>query len=264
MNDPSGNILVPPQEFLEERERQLPPDTRALTADMARVAKHADSASQTPLGEPSLDFTVRAVYDSRFPNTQDFNIAVEHVGESGDESFVILSFQVPQGMVCVLRELHHWFETTVPFVQRSDVLMSLQINNVNVQYNQNIPVGVESDVLVKSFVIADENQTVGIRLDFSSALTDPTVWALFYGNFIAKTGRALAFEIANPGIAGPVNVAPFMPPPPPPPPAQVPAFVPPAAPIAPPSVTPAAVIASPAPLKRVKFAKPRIGRAVSS
>lgn len=166
------NRVIPAVEFITDKERQLPPDTRTLTADMARVALHADAAAQTPAGEPLLDYTVRSVYDSRPVNTYDFNIPANNAGEGGTDTVVELSFEVPRGSVCVLRAVHHWIEGTPPSLpDRSDVLMTLTINDISQQYNQNIPVGLESDELVKCFLIADEGQQVGVRLVFSAAVT---------------------------------------------------------------------------------------------
>lgn len=258
----SENIYVPPEEFLEGREHQLPPDTRTLTADMSRAELHADNAARTPLGEPTLDFNVRSIFDSRPVNTIDFNIPAFFEGPT-TTSFTeaVMSFVVPDGSVCVLRKTHTWSEigngSIGTATERSDIKASFMLDGVTVQYNQDIPVGPEQDDLLRTFIIADERQVVAVKLVSGVGVPWPqftVVWAHFYGNFIAKTGRPKQFEIANPAGSGvPSRVAP---PPPPRMPSRNP-IMPPDMPPAPVAVAaPRRVLAPPVvPKRRVTFSR---------
>lgn len=255
------NIPVPPQEFIE-RDRQRPPDTRQITPDMAIAGRQGEAARRAPPGEPPLDYNVRSVYDSRPINGTDFNIAVAFQGSTTDTfTDALCEFIVPPGSICVLLQTHTWVEANDgsggpgPAFARSQVLASLTLDGGNVPYNQNVPVGSEQDDLLKSFIIANEFQAMGVRLIASIGTPFPVnaiVYAHFYGNLLAKTGRPTPFEIANPaGSGAPARVAPYVPPPLPsvrvqPP--QIPVAVAPAAP-------PRAKLAVPyVPRKRAMFA----------
>lgn len=191
------------KEFIDERERQAPADTRTRQPDVRNP-----DILQVPLGEPAIDFDVRSVYDARPINAYDFNIIPASVAIGSSTSYTI-SFQVKQGRTAVIRELHHWIEPVPNLPLRSDILLSIQLQKADVPDNINIPVGVASDGLIKLFLIADEYQTVSFNFVTSSLITG-TGYVHVYGNYILKTGRPAPFEIANPvggsqkrGIRGP-------------------------------------------------------------
>lgn len=180
-------------EFLEDRERQLPPDFNLL-ADVSEDGKAAEALKRAPMGEPPDEYTVRSVYDSRPVSTFDFNIT-----PSAQElaSTNTVDFQVPQGYVCVLRRVFHTINDP-PGTNRANFLMTLMLNGAAFQYNRDIPVGFESDDLVRCFMVADEFDTVGVKLTCSSVSGTSILYVTFYGQFILKTGRPAPFEIANP------------------------------------------------------------------
>lgn len=182
------------KEFID-RERQLGPDPRGAAGVNSAGAAETAQMRITPAGEPPKAFDVRAVYDSRPVQGFDFNITVAHEGSG---TAVITEFVVPKGYVAVLREVHHSFDPPFAFNSRNDVKMTLTKNHADVSYNVDIPVGIESDDIVKCFVIADESEILGARYTITNApLAGVATYTQFYGNFLIKTNAPKEFEIAN-------------------------------------------------------------------
>lgn len=185
------------REFID-RERQYGPDVHTTPGDQLRTQSAVDNMQSAPRGEPPKAFDVRAVYDSRPVQGFDFNITASDA--VGERTTFVLGFEVPSGYVCVLRRLHHSSTPTPVIVGRSDIQVTLLVNNASVRYNQSIPVGVESDDIVECFVIADEFSQVQAQFDLTAdvAAINFTMYAQFYGQFLLKTGIPYQFEVANP------------------------------------------------------------------
>jgi hypothetical protein len=160
-----------------------------------------------PAGEPPADYDVRSVYDSRPVQGFDFNITAE-TGETS--SPFVVEWQVPEGFVAVVRALHHWFDPAPMITSRQEITLTLLRDGNDVRFNVEIPVGSESDELVKCFAIYDEFQMVGARLVTPGAVVNTAAFVHFYGNFLLKTDTTPAFQIANPvgRKLGPPRVAP--------------------------------------------------------
>ncbi len=121
---------------------------------------------------------------------------------------------MPQGFVCVLRQLDIWFEPNPVGALRSDYTWSLMLNGANVNYNENIPFGVGVDG-EKVFLLANEFNRVGVRFGSTPAsdLDNIVGFVRFYGTFQLKTEVPLPFEIANPsGRLRPALAKPGVPP----------------------------------------------------
>lgn len=181
-------------EWINQRERQFPADLTPLPTDMRNAGAAEQAFNAAPIGEPPADFSVRSIYDSRPVQGFDFNQILSTGATSVASSEV--SFDVPPGLVAVVRKVHIWIEPLIVLTSRSNVLFSLATQHARVQYNENIPVGDENLQPLEFFLIVDENQSVGafVTLNVPSAIN---VFMHFYGNFLVKTGRAAPFEIAN-------------------------------------------------------------------
>lgn len=189
-------------EFIS-RDPQLPSQGPVPSADMRQGQRARVAQAAAPLGTPPADYTVRSVYDSRPISGQDFNIVLDLVQPETDPTGSY-AFSVPQGYVGVLREVNIVVVTEVPDADALvDVLISLQQNGADVPYNTDIPVGLGTSFPIKCFVLADEFQTLGVRL--ASLTGNPNEFLAYcYGNFLLKTGRPYPFEIGN--YAGRANV----------------------------------------------------------
>jgi hypothetical protein len=190
-----------------DREHQLPADANTTGGD-ERASRLTGAMMRAPAGEPGVGSDVRSVYDSRPVNAFDFNIPVTATGGEngfGDEPLTC-EFTVPLGFVLVLRRIHHYSDNLPPLPSRGDVVATLLRDGAAVPYNEDIPVGVESDDLMHFFQVYDENAKVGVRFSYASSTPDD-VTAHFYGNLLPKTGRPANEEIANPreGIKSPVR-----------------------------------------------------------
>lgn len=187
------------REFID-REHQFPVDTGLTPADQLNTQKAVDNMNAAPRGDPPKSYDVRSVYDSRPVQGFDFNI-VDSIAKNESSNPMIVSFTVPQGYVCVLRKLHHFTDPPVSIVSRADVQVSLLVNGSAVKYNQNIPVGNESDDIVECFVIADEFSVVSASFNIDATIFSDvnfTMYGQFYGQFLLKTSVNYKFEVANP------------------------------------------------------------------
>jgi hypothetical protein len=151
----------------------------------------------TPPGEPPIDYDVRSTFDARPINGLDFNFT-DHQ-PIGSATAWTLSVTVPKGYIAVLRGIRHFLDPLPAALDSTnDVLATLLVNGVQIPSNQDIPVGIQSDSLVKFFYLIDELNTMGLLLTPSSIPLNTDAWVVFYGNLLSKTGRPLPFEIANP------------------------------------------------------------------
>jgi hypothetical protein len=184
-------------DLIEQREHQL------INVDPVPPGQQVDSArtayDNTPIGPIPFAYDVRAVFDSRPVNGYDFNIVVSTSGELVNP--ITISFTVPNGYVAVLKRVISFIESPIPAsALRSDVLLTLLLNQGVVPNNANIPVGIEQDDLVRCFVIADQGSVLSARLVVSAAILalTPTYTIQFYGNLLQKTNIPTPFEVANP------------------------------------------------------------------
>lgn len=191
------------QEFTD-RDPQYP--ASRIQTNYRGEGKLHDDMARAPLGEPGIDVDVRSTYDVRPIQAYDFNLILEGViSTSGAEGplNVVTPVAVPEGYVAVVRAYHHSTDPIIPSVVRSDVTMTLQSNGADVPFNIEIPVGAESQDLVKCFFIVDEGGTIGARFNTTLTIADPyNVFVHVYGNFLRKTGRAANLEIGNPVKGG--------------------------------------------------------------
>lgn len=205
----------------EEQDDQLPANTRAIASDIAQASDGRDGLDRAPLGSPSADFDVRSIYESRPINSYDFNLSINNDTCAGGLGIWTgnqcdFTFQVPSGYVAILKEVHHSFRTPPVVTSRADVRGVFIINGASYQRGvtiggingvpaaansdpQNIPIGIESDDILQSFVVADENQTIGVRITVSNtvAAVAPICFVHLYGQLLLKSGRPAQFEQAN-------------------------------------------------------------------
>jgi hypothetical protein len=184
-----------------DRDPQWP--ASRITTNYKGEGQLHEQMARAPLGEPGVDVDVRSVYDARPIQAFDFNIVITGtIANTGPEGLanVVAPFPVQEGYVAVVRAYHHSTDPIFPAVARSDLLMTLQANGADVPFNIDIPVGAESQDLVKCFFIVDEGGLVGARFNTALVLGGATfdVNVQVYGNFIRKTGRAANLEIGNP------------------------------------------------------------------
>jgi len=196
-------MLLPDQlasgnEFTD-REQQFPADRSKTPGDIANAGRLTAQMIAAPPGEPPIDYDVRCVYDSRPINGYDFNVAsFAAIGSTNSWS---VNFEVPKGYVAVVRSARHFLDPLPSSLDsENDVLATLLVNNIEIQNNNNIPVGVQSDTYLKYFYVVDELNTFGLKLTPSSVPLNTNAWVTFYGNLISKTGRPIPFEIANPNM----------------------------------------------------------------
>jgi hypothetical protein len=151
----------------------------------------------TGLGEPPKDFTVRAVYDSRFPNSYDFNIAALSTQLTSTNPTYSVSFQCPNGYRMVPRKWNIYISNP-PSGPPQNSYGSLQQNGVNIPYNDAFYIGVERQL--ETFFLVEETTTFGLtgfNANYANAITNPTVIVEVYGNLIPTTHVALPFAVTN-------------------------------------------------------------------
>lgn len=184
-------------EFLEDRERQIPADVRRAAPDVGKASDLA-ALARAPLGEPLIDYNVRSIYDSRPVNGYDFNvIETADINSSMSNPSIYLTFEVPSGYIGVLRKIEFW-TNGLPNVSRQSVTLS-PVANSQIQRFNTAAVGnaTGQGAPVECFVIADERQQLGARIDWGASPASISLYVQLYGNFLLKTGRAAPFEIAN-------------------------------------------------------------------
>jgi len=207
----------------DEQDQQLPANTRVVDPDLVIAQRSRDMLDNLPTGAPPQQYDVRSIYDSRPINATDFNLSIsnfsaENAGGVWNGNFCDFTFTVPNGYVAVLRELHHSFTPPPVIAGRSEVTASFLINgalyqqpvqfaadnlgdsDLALQTVTDIPIGLESDDILQGFVIADQGQTLGVRIKVTAAIAavEPVCHAHLYGQLLQKTGRPAQFEIANP------------------------------------------------------------------
>lgn len=206
--------------------------TPRVPVDMRNNAAARAAAAAAQIGSPQLDFDVRSVYDSRPVQGRDFNQWFFFSTEGGGTvpgTFFLQSFVVPTGYVAVVRRI--MFRTsnanyTGPYQNEMTVLRNgaqvmpevlpfVPFNPVDGEAAPLETIPISDGESFDLFLIADEGDTVGVRLfssDGDPDVSDEFQYFLgFYGQFLLKTGVPAAFQIANQaGVKGkPVTVPPI-------------------------------------------------------
>ena len=179
----------------EARNRQLPADLNQSATFGANQRARTDFDA-APVGTPPSCYDVRSVYDSRPINGYDFHIVQFQSLDSTDTTKRV-EMTVPEGYAAVLRGFEAWFEPAPLGANRSDVSANLQLNGGDYP-NNTFLIGMATNGLVPMFMLADEFNRIGLKLNFTAFTGSGEVYVHFYGNFILKSERALPFEIANP------------------------------------------------------------------
>lgn len=216
------------EELADERGELDSYSTRQLSGDVPadiQVGRSAiDAVRSTGIGSPNIDFQVRSTFDSRPVNGRDFNLwfAAEKNTEIGHTDFELTvfnrCFQVPRGLVCVLRavtvlqapgdDLGDLFDGTLQVLIDNTVREPPTVRlgpSIGVPGGDTVlsqePIPYHNGVPVDTFLIADENIFVGLDLnpillgfqtDYNSMLR-----VGFHGTFLQKTGVPAQFQIAN-------------------------------------------------------------------
>lgn len=186
-----------------------------VSPDMVSAAQGRADEKMTGLGSPTMDYTVRSVYDSRPPSGKDFNLwfrADQPVCGSQDFTGFARAWQVPAGYMAVVRGVRILMDPTsdpgIPY----HGLFRLLVNGASLEPEQmivgqgnanSVPVQLQGipfrdgDDGISTFVIADEYQFVGVEFPFISTGFNVNPYVGFYGNFLLKTGRPAMFEPSN-------------------------------------------------------------------
>lgn len=200
-------------------------DTYALRAaenmapDMASAQRGRVDAGETGVGSPKIDYSVRSIFDSRPINAREFNLWFVTDLESEpppdlDIGVFAKSFFVPAGYVACLRGVTILLTPAlVPEFNNYDGLLAISVNGAIVDPPQvivgptvgnsvltqiNIPF--QSNQEVETFVLADENSSVGVFLDIGTqgqAFDSANMQVGFRGAFLLKTGVPGQFQAAN-------------------------------------------------------------------
>lgn len=182
-----------------------------VPADMRNNAASRQGADAAPIGTPQLDFDVRSVYDSRPVQGRDFNQWYAFVGEGVDEpgTFFAQAMRIPAGFVAVVRRI--MYQTTPVIYTGISQNVMVVTKNGAVIMPEAWPVGVPAAGMtatnsipisngesVDTFIIADENETVGIILNPGLNINGNLSYAVgFYGNLLLKTGVPASMQVAN-------------------------------------------------------------------
>lgn len=217
----SGSLGELPEDLSEERGDLETYSTLAVGAmkpDVIQGQRSRVDAKQTGLGSPALNFTVRSVYDSRPVNSRDFNLWFSTINGGGcganDYAGFRNCFYVPLGYVAVVRRIEVLFPD-LPIAPLYNALIAVTVNGT-IQDPDGMtvggPVGVSTPAQlagipvlspgdIETFVIADENELVGVRLTETAGYqaADAEILVGFYGNFLLKTGMPANAQIANLG-----------------------------------------------------------------
>jgi hypothetical protein len=223
----------------DEQNEQLPANTQVIDPDLFIAERNRDLLDNLATGSPPQQFDVRSIYDSRPINATDFNLALNNFatevpGGVWTGNVCDFTFTVPNGFVAVLKRLHHSFRPPPVVLGRADITATFLVNGVLYQQGvaiqvpgltaaeiaaqivSDIPIGIESDNILESFVIADQGQNIGVRIKVTAAIAAavPVCFVHLYGQLLQKTGRPAQFEPANPSDKVFVGSAIYTPPPP--------------------------------------------------
>lgn len=174
-------------EFVQSRERQLPPDLHDTSGNLAGAKER--EVARTGLGEPPNFYDVRCVYDSRPVNGYDFNISTQLVAHQ----LTFVDIVVPNGYRAVPREWTIDF-VPIPVANVNDIIFFPQSNGADVPNNSRM---IGSGGVVKTFFVVEENAVFNARFQDPGGLITGTAYVQIYGNLLPVTGVALPFEVSN-------------------------------------------------------------------
>lgn len=164
-------------------------------SDLVKDAPSILQMQQTPLGEPEIDFEVKAVYDSRFINSFDFNLSQALEAICGqDPTLWSFQFTVPQGYRMIPKKFSISFEPVYPGGSASSTASILQ-QGVGLTNNTNIIIGLGDDI--DTFFICEEQTTFGINGQNSNAQFPLTTVCRVHGQLFPVTDVALPFTASN-------------------------------------------------------------------
>ncbi len=188
-----------------------------MSPDMASAQRSRVDAHDTGVGSPKIDYSVRSIFDSRPINSREFNLwfygAQVEEGPGPDIAVFRKCFYVPSGYVACLRGVTVLAAPTqIPEFTNYDGLLGIAVDGSIVDPPQvevgpvvtntgltqiNIPF--QSNQEVETFVLADENSTVGLFLTVNSTIVidSEDLQVGFRGAFLLKTGVPGQFQAAN-------------------------------------------------------------------
>jgi hypothetical protein len=185
--------------------------------DMQISAQDRSDAARTGLGSPTLDFTVRSIFDSRPTQAKEFNlwfgVSWPCSSDFADNTALNQCFFVPAGYVACLRRVELVAEadplSMLPYEGYLEVMADNAVRDpIDVPPGPVASNGSSADQVpgimftlparVDTFVLIDEKLSVGARLTFAAAsLQRPNLRVGFHGTFLLKTGVPAMFQAAN-------------------------------------------------------------------
>jgi hypothetical protein len=171
-------------------------------ADLLQDASSETALSQTPLGEPRQAFDVRAVFDSRFVGSYDFNFSAEFVTTAAGGAVPAIEFNVPQGYRAIPRKWEVLL--TVPTAAGGVFNnISFNYNNAAVPNNQQILFGLGgTEDPIETFFLCEEQTQFGATITLGAATIGGFGVLTCHGNLIPVNSNALPFSIANQTAGG--------------------------------------------------------------
>jgi hypothetical protein len=190
------------QEFTAYNEEQADPDPNTGPADLVHTDAAIQAMGRAPLGDPPVDYDVRAVFDSRFPNCYDFNIAATSGSQSVSAGGVSFTFALvaPAGYRAIPREWRVQIDNYYAGPTAGSTATIL-INQQALPFNTNIIIGAGTgSIPIKTFFLVEEGQQFGLLYSNANAGTGGPVIINIncYGNLIAVTDVQLPYADANP------------------------------------------------------------------
>lgn len=185
-----------------------PPYSPDRPSDIERGLKYRQ---RFPAGTVPVEVEVLSVYDSRPINASDFNIFTPQDGIFSDfnETTRVLSFTVPAGHICVIRQLS-WMALResghlLPWLFQGET----QAPTWRLVINGNVPPGLALNAneisgiygTINVFEIADESQIVEFLFINRYSSSPLHAHAHVYGNMLKKRGVHAPYEIAHDGHA---------------------------------------------------------------
>ena len=115
------------------------------------------------------------------------------------------AFTVPEGYVAILRAFKYTADPVLN-LPCTDVLISILVDDIPQPNFDQMPLGSEQDVLLPTWILADNGQRIALRYDNSSAAPafSVEVCVTFYGNLLLRTGVPIEYEQGNPTPSTPI------------------------------------------------------------
>lgn len=115
------------------------------------------------------------------------------------------AFTVPEGYVAVLRAFKYTADPVLNLPCTS-VLISILVDDIPQPNYDQMALGSEQDVLLPTYILADNGQRIALRYDNSIAAPafSVEVCVTFYGNLLLRTGVPIEYEPGNPATSTPI------------------------------------------------------------